>query len=633
MAPRESQAVRQLQRDMESLKAEVGTMRDRTTAKTSALSARVSALERIRQQEFTAAQSQIAEQRRRIAEQEAFIAQRVQQCNYLKQQQVAAAQQQQQQQQQNSRLQSDLVRTRGELTRASQELTALRPRVKALQKDCDELAGAAAGLLLLTALLAHENARLVTENKDLKELTKHNAAELKRLTAANRSAVERCRSLQCEKDTLACINAALVAERDEARRAELQNRAKARSELDAVQARLAQQTHEGEALRSANTALAAYHASEIARKDDEAATLQREMQRTKSSLETAMQAMAALQEDFEGESTELREAVAALEGSVRDQEAEIQELKAQCDALKVENAQLREENEELTGALGIAVVLIAGLGVAVVGLVAAIAGMVLFQYDGSPAAVPRHDPSCTIVVVENERYYPIVGWTKTLLPTDRAKYTAADGTTPMPAPHEYVLHGKYERWTGDWRVENCGSGDGWLYAVDFPAGHYTQNFKTACVRRRIHTRAYAVESTMDESQPRKLLPEPVDIRLRSFHGTRLRMHPSGAVDLQHNAPGAWEDARIATLDDGTQQIFFPAHGRWLSASNGKVCGTPNKPGPHETFRLMAHASRTDLLMIATADGRYLRGEPGKAGARVNLAAVPNDWECWLVEAR
>eukprot|EP00662_Eupelagonemidae_sp_cell21_P009802 gene9802-23064_t len=64
---------------------------------------------------------------------------------------------------------------------------------------------------------------------------------------------------------------------------------------------------------------------------------------------------------------------------------------------------------------------------------------------------------------ENERWFPVAGWGKQLLPTDRAQWSDALGT-PAPAPaagHPPPLRGW--AWVGEWEAE------AWEYAIDFPA--------------------------------------------------------------------------------------------------------------------------------------------------------------------
>ena len=91
-------------------------------------------------------------------------------------------------------------------------------------------------------------------------------------------------------------------------------------------------------------------------------------------------------------------------------------------------------------------------------------------------------------VFENERYYPLVKWSKTLLPTDRPQWSSRDGKTKLGAPFVSGVGGdKPPRgcgWTGEWSRES------WLFAVDFPASFGSEEHGLHCVRRRCWRRAF-----------------------------------------------------------------------------------------------------------------------------------------------
>lgn len=93
-------------------------------------------------------------------------------------------------------------------------------------------------------------------------------------------------------------------------------------------------------------------------------------------------------------------------------------------------------------------------------------------------------------IYENQRYFPLGGWGKKMLPSDRSKYSLRDGlagpdgwpTNPdAPAPAGWMW-----RPGSKWEVEvtEDTSEDGFEYAFDFPASYYKQCAPTHFVRRR-----------------------------------------------------------------------------------------------------------------------------------------------------
>ena len=76
-------------------------------------------------------------------------------------------------------------------------------------------------------------------------------------------------------------------------------------------------------------------------------------------------------------------------------------------------------------------------------------------------------------VHENQRYFPVTGWSKHLLPTDRHGWSNPEGTKNLRKedcvlPHAWV-------WTTAWAVDAKGAdSEGWQYAVDFPSKSYSE---------------------------------------------------------------------------------------------------------------------------------------------------------------
>uniref|UniRef100_A0A7S1R3M1 Peroxin/Ferlin domain-containing protein n=1 Tax=Neobodo designis TaxID=312471 RepID=A0A7S1R3M1_NEODS len=88
-------------------------------------------------------------------------------------------------------------------------------------------------------------------------------------------------------------------------------------------------------------------------------------------------------------------------------------------------------------------------------------------------------------VYENQRWYPLRGWSSSLLPTDRDPYSDRSGKQPLkkdgfPLPPGY-------HWITQWEAEineTDTDGEGWSYAVDFPASYHAKKTATSMVRRR-----------------------------------------------------------------------------------------------------------------------------------------------------
>ncbi|XP_075220650.1 tectonin beta-propeller repeat-containing peroxin 23 isoform X2 [Lycorma delicatula] len=89
---------------------------------------------------------------------------------------------------------------------------------------------------------------------------------------------------------------------------------------------------------------------------------------------------------------------------------------------------------------------------------------------------------------ENQRWLPLEGFSKRLLPTDRYNFSSEDGITERRKDKIHLPSMAWQ-WEGDWHIETCLDGqplddDGWTYAVDFPASYHPQKQWSSCVRRR-----------------------------------------------------------------------------------------------------------------------------------------------------
>lgn len=96
-----------------------------------------------------------------------------------------------------------------------------------------------------------------------------------------------------------------------------------------------------------------------------------------------------------------------------------------------------------------------------------------------------------VCVLENQRYYPVVGWSTKLLPTDCSSWCNEDGKKLTKDEAEKQLPAGW-RWLGGWKVvvvdlesKHPRDLEGWSYAIDFPAAEWTDAKKTQhFVRRR-----------------------------------------------------------------------------------------------------------------------------------------------------
>lgn len=134
--------------------------------------------------------------------------------------------------------------------------------------------------------------------------------------------------------------------------------------------------------------------------------------------------------------------------------------------------------------------------------------------NGSPFFKP--DPNFHFYEVEtyeNWRWYPVIGWSQNLLPTDRYTWSSEDGKTEVTKESyeketkKLVVFSNKEDgnddkifvpaydWVGDWEVfveKDKSDADGWRYARDFPCEYFPENFFGVCVRRRLWIRRFRV---------------------------------------------------------------------------------------------------------------------------------------------
>ena len=99
-----------------------------------------------------------------------------------------------------------------------------------------------------------------------------------------------------------------------------------------------------------------------------------------------------------------------------------------------------------------------------------------------------------VEVVESQRYFPIIGWGKKRMPTDRAEWTDREGSRVSKEQLEALMPGEGTMaWTTDWKLYHPPGEqfdtDGWQYALDFNC-KYAPKSPADFVRRRIWRRSF-----------------------------------------------------------------------------------------------------------------------------------------------
>ncbi len=131
-------------------------------------------------------------------------------------------------------------------------------------------------------------------------------------------------------------------------------------------------------------------------------------------------------------------------------------------------------------------------------LIAAIEALVDFaklagpEEGGSQLALPVHEPLEMVgEVFENERFYPFVGWSSRMLPTDRPAWSDRSGTTSRPIMDEVdsVLPADDWEWAEAWHLEKPTAQqdqDGWQYAIAFSSDTWSasKGFSDVVRKRR-----------------------------------------------------------------------------------------------------------------------------------------------------
>jgi ribosomal protein L36 len=73
----------------------------------------------------------------------------------------------------------------------------------------------------------------------------------------------------------------------------------------------------------------------------------------------------------------------------------------------------------------------------------------------------------TQITYEHQRWYPLIGWSSNLLPTDRPQFSSKDGANEL-RKESFVLQ-PGQQIISEWRIdtEGCGNTEGWYYAFVF----------------------------------------------------------------------------------------------------------------------------------------------------------------------
>ena len=132
------------------------------------------------------------------------------------------------------------------------------------------------------------------------------------------------------------------------------------------------------------------------------------------------------------------------------------------------------------------------------------------------SALPVQVPICSINApegpgeacmssYENQRFFPVLGWSTKLLITDRQEWSDANGMgyTPLTS---FTLP-RHCEWRGEWEVARSEhtDPDGWAYAPHFFGAYSPTDHISCVVRRRLWVRRYRLAG--DLAAPPEELPE------------------------------------------------------------------------------------------------------------------------------
>lgn len=104
----------------------------------------------------------------------------------------------------------------------------------------------------------------------------------------------------------------------------------------------------------------------------------------------------------------------------------------------------------------------------------------------SPNNHLKNDTILKFEVLENERWWLLAGWTKSLILNERFPYTDITGTKPLNMESVFLPSDDSYSWADVWKVivSNTTDEQGWIYANDFKSEFSEKNSATSYVRTR-----------------------------------------------------------------------------------------------------------------------------------------------------
>jgi hypothetical protein len=110
-----------------------------------------------------------------------------------------------------------------------------------------------------------------------------------------------------------------------------------------------------------------------------------------------------------------------------------------------------------------------------------------------------------VEVVQTHRWFPLIGWGKRRLPTDRDEWADRDGKVHRTKESVDKILPQNCRWRTGWRIvlePDITDEDGWEYGLDFPNKYHQKNQKGDFVRRRSFRRVGEVNEGTDPAFPK-----------------------------------------------------------------------------------------------------------------------------------
>lgn len=203
---------------------------------------------------------------------------------------------------------------------------------------------------------------------------------------------------------------------------------------------------------------------------------------------------------------------------------------------------------------------------------------------------PRLVCQIDIVLVETERYFPLIGWGKRRLPTDRPQWADKSGkhhatledADAIIAANHFIWSDVTPKWVV-YKAAHETDEDGWSYSVDFPMEFHDRKHSTDFVRRRFWMRSAVTAGPVK--------PDAVHLSadLSSLTSTRrFLMLPADVAELHHREHDL--EAALLLLDTSECQSREEVQRFWLEITE-RVVG--------DTIRDWARVDRMDLVAAAT----------------------------------